>query len=429
MALRNPLDVLGFGAPRQGGFGGPAVPMAPPMPGPGFAPVTGPGGSGNVLPARYGRLDRFQQNHPRASGFLADNSSALLHFGLGLLSGGGVPSRSWQGAQQGLYAGGQIDRERQATKRAEDEKAAQDAEWEAILAELPMGEDERRVLRMVGPEAGAEAVFNMLSAQPEGPEFGPIITGEQALAMGLDPSKAYQQEANGEWHQIGGGGVNVTVPVAVGGEPEFGTIPAGYARVPDPESPTGYRLVVEPGGEAEANIQRFNEGAAREAEAQLARSQIVVDDINQALAMLDNPLLAGWSGQRLLELGITPAVDLAGLLSTITSSIGIERIIEMKDASPNGATGFGALNETELRLLLAQLGSLDQAQSATQLRRNLERILPLYMGILEDMQAEIGIEPSPSAAPSDPASAPAPSGGVQWIWDEETQTLVPAGGQ
>lgn len=218
MALRNPLDVLGFGAPRRGAFGSPAA-QAPPMPGPGFSPLLGPapGATPNALPPRFSMRDRasgFAQNHP----LIADNSSMLLHMGLGLLSGGGNPNRSWAGAQQGALAGGQIDSQRRTTEAEALKEEEAMSEYRAVLAELGLPEDQRRVLEMVGPEGGLEFIAERLMQQPAGPEFGPIITGSEAQTLGLDPTKAYQQEANGEWHQVGGSGVNVTVPVTVGGE-------------------------------------------------------------------------------------------------------------------------------------------------------------------------------------------------------------------
>jgi hypothetical protein len=126
--------------------------------------------------------------------------------------------------------------------------------------------------------------------------------------------------------------------------------------------------------------------------------------------MLDNPLLAGWSGRRLLDLGVTPAVDLASLLDTINSTIGIGRLLEMKEASPTGATGLGALTAPELQLLLASLGSLNQAQSADQLRRNLSRVRDYYSNVTEDLRSEA--QSRGLTIPGEPFTPEAPNAGT-----------------
>jgi hypothetical protein len=97
------------------------------------------------------------------------------------------------------------------------------------------------------------------------------VTGDEAGAMGLDPSKVYNVGKDGKVTSIGGAGVNVSVNTGS----EVGTIPPGYELRTDPEN--GARsLHPIPGGKP-----------ALEAE-QEARSQSVeVQQAREALALIE----------------------------------------------------------------------------------------------------------------------------------------------
>ena len=73
-------------------------------------------------------------------------------------------------------------------------------------------QDRNGVLRYLD---NGQPVFPDVETQPE-PGFDPIVTGETAAALGLDPTKAWQQAPDGQWKQAGTSGVNVTTNV--GGE-------------------------------------------------------------------------------------------------------------------------------------------------------------------------------------------------------------------
>ena len=54
---------------------------------------------------------------------------------------------------------------------------------------------------------------------------------------------------------------------------------------------------------------------------------------------------------------------------TVVSNIGLDKILDLKASSAQGATGLGALNEKELEMLQKHKGSLEQANSPEALRR------------------------------------------------------------
>ena len=60
----------------------------------------------------------------------------------------------------------------------------------------------------------------------------------------------------------------------------------------------------------------------------------------------------------------------------------IQTMMQLKAASPTGATGMGALNKEEGQALRDSFGSLDTWQSPEQLRRTLENIKTVYTNML-----------------------------------------------
>ena len=65
-------------------------------------------------------------------------------------------------------------------------------------------------------------------------------------------------------------------------------------------------------------------------------------------------------------------------LDSIKSRVGFDKMRELKDKSPTGSTGLGAVSNAEQRLLQSVKGSLDENQSPQNLRKNLERLKNFY---------------------------------------------------
>lgn len=78
----------------------------------------------------------------------------------------------------------------------------------------------------------------------------------------------------------------------------------------------------------------------------------------------------------------TDARNLQAELDTIRSGAMLQTMQALKAASPTGATGMGALSDSEGKILRDSLGSLDTWQSPEQLRRNLNSIKSIYMNML-----------------------------------------------
>lgn len=68
------------------------------------------------------------------------------------------------------------------------------------------------------------------------------------------------------------------------------------------------------------------------------------------------------------------ALAWAKLKETIVSNIGLSKIMDLKASSAQGATGLGALNEAELKMLQDHLGNLDQTNDPEEIQRILRRM-------------------------------------------------------
>ena len=446
MGILDPRAALRFGPPRQAGFATPGT-QAPPMPGPGFSPLLGPapGASPNALPRAFSgglrdRVSGFAGRHP----IIADNSSMLLQMGLGLLSGGGNPNRSWAAAQQGAAYGQQADSQRRATSKAEEEAAAEEAEWEAILAELPIGEDERQVLGMMDPGGRAEAAFNILTAStdpvvvngqlvnprtgevvgdfrdPQAAElFGPIVTGAKAASLNLDPALRWQQGPDREWHEVGGSGVKFINNVGANGV-QLPDPPDGfdYRRTPDGLpiiGPDGVgELVPIPGGPAAQEAA----GIEQAGEARLAQTATgggeVLGTITEALDLMEaSPAQTTGAGAKASSwMPGSSGYHMAELLTTIRANIGFDKLQAMRNASETGGA-LGQVAIWELEQLQATIASLDQFQDYDTLRDNLTKVEEHYERYLwaldpnnaEEAQRQLdeGLNPGPSGGtPIDP---------------------------
>jgi len=96
--------------------------------------------------------------------------------------------------------------------------------------------------------------------------------------------------------------------------------------------------------------------------AKQADAQIAVDTVKEAL-----DLTSGWSagyGSLLSALPTSDARKLQGKLDTIKSNLAAAMIEDMKSQSKTGATGLGALNREELKVLQTSKASLDAGMGA-----------------------------------------------------------------
>ena len=137
--------------------------------------------------------------------------------------------------------------------------------------------------------------------------------------------------------------------------------------------------------EADAAKQEQAREAQRRFALQNAKTQMT--SLGNALSIIPEPGSGvswdtGLTGSVLSMLPGTDARNLQAELDTIGSGSMLQTMQALKAASPTGATGMGALSDSEGKLLRESLGSLDTWQSPEQLRRNLLNIKKVYTDML-----------------------------------------------
>jgi hypothetical protein len=110
----------------------------------------------------------------------------------------------------------------------------------------------------------------------------------------------------------------------------------------------------------------------------------VVADANLLLDRLDQygSLVAG-PGALLAKLPGTAARDVAGMIRSIQSNVGLNTLLDLKKQS---GAGLGHVSDKQFALLAASLGELDQAQTVGQVRRIASRIGDIYDEIVSGLE-------------------------------------------
>jgi hypothetical protein len=87
------------------------------------------------------------------------------------------------------------------------------------------------------------------------------------------------------------------------------------------------------------------------------------------------------------------ATDLEKTMESIQAKVGFDKMLQLKETSPTGSTGLGAVSNAEQRLLQSVKGSLDKDQSPKNLRKNLVRLKDFYeKDAFEILNRETGIQ-------------------------------------
>jgi hypothetical protein len=327
-----------------------------------------------------------------------------------------------------------------------DERTWSNATASAFGQALPMSEDGIAVLGAF--HEGAKAY---LDARPKAPE----MTAEmQSLTWRAD--QAGLKPGTPEYREfIARGGAQprgTSLSVTPDGAITFndGVVPAqtatvldqanlkagsGQTRVQDATSPTGTRIVAEPGSEAAA----AEEAAARAAEAAKRNEQTRLDVVTRTTTGIRDLLKDKGFWNRVVtadlpESGIwgeraqgfsQEARDLAERISTLQGMVAFDRLEKMKAASSTGASGLGQVTEREISLLAAQLGALSPGASREIILETLNTVESVFGKLSPQAQAYLlgtsEVEPwtggggAPAVAPPAPA---APQ--MRWRFNPET---------
>lgn len=143
------------------------------------------------------------------------------------------------------------------------------------------------------------------------------------------------------------------------------------------------KLVNIEGGKQEKEVSEEDQARIEQFTNQSRSGRIVLENLDRAIELAQNPLATGLAGQILENVGANPltgsaAVDLAKTVETVSATIGFDRLQRMRDESPTGGA-LGQVAVQELVALRATMGSLDLKQSREVITRNLKRVKSEYI--------------------------------------------------
>ena len=148
-------------------------------------------------------------------------------------------------------------------------------------------------------------------------------------------------------------------------------------------------MEVIPGSPTDIKAKKDQAGKDEGAVVRNVQKSIVVEDIDRLKTkIIEAPWYNPVAGSILAKFMENPyigagknRIDGLALATTIKSSIGFDRLQQMRDESPTGGA-LGQVSELELITLQATLGSLDLDQSEEQLLANLDRLGIVYAAML-----------------------------------------------
>ena len=210
----------------------------------------------------------------------------------------------------------------------------------------------------------------------------------------------------------------------------YGTIPPGYRMVTDGEG-TPSRLEVIPGGPAEQAASAASGARDIKTQSKARTARLIInsaDDILNIMAGTRMPV-TGTTSIPFAFYSDSPAGKIRSLVAQLGSPIAIDALTRLKESSKTGASGFGALSEKELTLLIDQLGRLDPNTTEKEIfRTNVLRIRDLYQrtidGIKRDMTPEKIKELGLGVLLGTPTTS---SGKKRRRWNQETQKFEEVG--
>lgn len=181
------------------------------------------------------------------------------------------------------------------------------------------------------------------------------------------------------------GATNVTV-----GGGKYGTIPPGFELV---ETPEGARLRPIPGGPAAMEAQQAEEVWQTGQEQQGAKAGQMLEDVAAIRKDMEGGNAVGTFSRPFAMISSTPAGRVRSRIKALQSGVALQKMMDLKAASSTGATGFGALSEKELSLLINEIGALDPDNTDPEIfAETLDRIEARYSRVLADIKKNVSPE-------------------------------------
>lgn len=191
-----------------------------------------------------------------------------------------------------------------------------------------------------------------------------------------------------------GGGPNVVVPVApdpklpgaIQGQQLSNVRAQQQINEASQTAPFDYRKAVADAARAEADAREAAAKAAERDRLEKAKSGADSESVRELATIINNLdrlqldatdnggwFETGFSGATMRSTPGSAAYDLKGRVTGIQGAQLIDKLLQLKQQSDTGATGFGSLTEKEVELILSSIANLDPNQSQDLFLENLNQ--------------------------------------------------------
>ena len=411
--------------------------------------------------SQNGLLDMFQPTDPigKPAGWndaIAPRSNSLIGLGLGLLS----PTQPGSGQTgftqglRGLMAGSQADTRNAEHRQQVARQATQDAR-QAAMDRFNIGREPEaiRTMRASGVDPASPEGRALLYPKTDEWKEGKVTYREQDY-----PYRANLRTGQYEWGPMGpppGQGAarsdTAAAPYASGAAIPFvggGGVPSSSGAWPPTATATATAAApITTRSDYPPDFDNWLPSAQKAYEAERAKKlaqetvkspqqeQAAKQSASNVLSALDTAeQQAANKGGFFPTTGLVggalkhvyqPAKDLEKTLDTIKANVSIDKLSAMRAASTTGASGLGAVTESEHKLLQASIAALDQEQSPEQFMANLKRVRATYEWIVNRTDAN---QPPPFSLRQDPSQGtgtPSASGGGRTFIRDPSGKIVP----
>jgi hypothetical protein len=294
---------------------------------------------------------------------------------------------------------------------------AMKAQAQAMLDQQTQMNDPAYRMGLRADELAIQKAERELAQMDQPGERSRIVTGAEAAALGLNPENSYNitEGPNGlEASAIGGGGttINNNMPGA-GGVPELGKLSTDYTYETNPDGTLkrdeqGRPIAVAvPGSPAAIEAAKVASAGDNAAGADMVATETITTAASRAREAAQNREAGGFGAGMIAS--INPYSDSAEVerqIDVMRANAATTTLQAMRDASPTGSTGLGALTAPEMKVIQDKAGALNQ--NSPNFLRDLEDYERTLLRVIHGPEAGDRIfeqtrEGAPTAAPEQSA--------------------------
>lgn len=152
---------------------------------------------------------------------------------------------------------------------------------------------------------------------------------------------------------------------------------------PIPGSPVAQK---QQAAEAQQGVQQATEAR---------KASVMLDAVSNAREIVEKHgnMAVGTGSMATGWISGTPAGMVRSYIEPLTSGVALSTMMELKKGSSSGATGFGAMNEKELDLLISDMGALKPNSTDPEIfLATLDRLERRFQRVAEDIKREVSPE-------------------------------------